>query len=120
MIIGSGNVNPHLISNINLKRLEGAELEAYEKQFGTFEDNMKLNEEVHPDRLPDNHPSNRVADVVIGDQRVATIYKHGISVENRYSGIVVRMDRDGLSAEQIAAKIAEAVGGRVAEPRDWS
>ena len=68
--------------------------------------------------LPPTHRSKRRAEVVIGDETVATIYAGGIvEVDDAHTHLVRDIDRAWLTADELAIQIAVAVGGELVTPR---
>ena len=113
IMIGNTAIPLTPVDMSKFKRLEGKELADFNAQYRDVEPEP-------PRGLPDNHPSKRRADIVIGGHWVATVYEKGsVHVADKYSGVVLAMNNDWLSADEIARKVARAVGGTVTKPRDW-
>lgn len=102
-----------------LKRVTDPAILAQSKRWQE-ESRLDRLEEFFPTRIPDTHHTKRLVEVSVGGKAVATIYQSGgVSVDDQHSGIVLGLDLQYLSADQVAKKVAEALGGVLRPPSPW-
>lgn len=76
--------------------------------------------EVAPKSMQDAGRSmERAAEIVVAGKVVATVYRNGgVSLDDKYAGVTASIDRDRLTADQIAREIARITGGAVRAPNE--